>query len=69
MWRTVREYKLSGAHLTARVSWVLRGFCPGDSEQHADVGKALSGERVVEHDGGRVILRDDQGVVRVVLKP
>jgi heat shock protein HslJ len=64
------RYKLSGTHLTAHLSWLLRGFCPGDYErQNADVVKALSGERLVEHDGGRAILRDDQGVVRVVLKP
>jgi hypothetical protein len=64
------QYKLSEAHLTAHVSWVLTGFCPPAHEpQNEYVAKALSGERLVEHDGDRIILRDEQGAVRVVLKP
>jgi hypothetical protein len=63
-------YKLSGPHLTTFAGWILGGYCPGDFEpQNNGVVKALSGERLVEHDGDRVVLRDDQGAVQVVLKP
>ena len=62
------RYSLSGAHLKTWVSWLLAGSCPGDLEPQSNgIAKALSGERTVERDNRRIILRDDRGAIQAVL--
>lgn len=64
------EYRLSGARLKVRTGWLIRGYCSGDYEpQNNAVVKALSGKRFIEHDNGRIILRDALGAAQIVLKP
>ncbi len=64
------HYLMSGQQLTIWASYVLGGWCPrGEMESSGVVCKALSGKRSVEQDGDRLILRDDQGRVQIVLTP
>jgi heat shock protein HslJ len=66
----IGNYILSGTHLTVRATWVLGGACPKDDyAQNLFVVRALSDERVVEIDDNRAVLRDEHGVVQIVLKP
>jgi heat shock protein HslJ len=64
-------YGLSGAHLQLfTLICISGGWCPAEYEPHADpILKALDGERIVEPDGQRMILRDDRGTVQMVLRP
>ena len=61
-------YRLSGANLQISASWILGGYCPGDyrPQNEAIIG-ALSGERSIERDNERILLRDAQGKTRLVL--
>ena len=65
------SYTLSGAHLTiASFGFFLGGYCPDDIlSQSKSITKALSGELTIERDGQRVVLRDAQGTIQVILRP
>ena len=62
------QYRLGGTQLKISASWVLGGYCLGEYRQQNDgIINALSGERSVERDNERVLLRDDQGTILLVL--
>lgn len=64
------DYILFGTRLKASVGWLLGGYCPGDFKPQNDgIVKALSGERTVERDDQRMVLRDVQGAIQVILRP
>jgi heat shock protein HslJ len=63
-------YKLSGDHVRITAGYDLAGFCMHDQFILADlVDKALTGERRVVHDGGKMLLKDNKGQVQIVLEP
>jgi heat shock protein HslJ len=67
------QYRVGRARLMPSISLWGSGYCSGDYEQQMQqatgVFNALSGERLVASEGDNVILRDDQGATRVVLRP
>jgi heat shock protein HslJ len=64
------NYILSGTRLKASVGWLLGGYCPGEFKpQNSGIVRALSGERTVERDDQRMVLRDAQETVQVILRP
>jgi heat shock protein HslJ len=64
-------YNLSGTHLQlSNLFCFSGGWCPAEYELHTTpILHALQGERIVEPDGRRMILRDDRGTVQIVLRP
>jgi hypothetical protein len=49
---------------------LLGGKRPGEfHRKNSGVVKALSGDRLIEHDDGNIMLRDDQGAVQIILNP
>jgi hypothetical protein len=55
---------------TASILCLLGGYCPGEFKPQNDgIIKALSGERTVERDDQRMVLRDAQGTIQVILRP
>jgi hypothetical protein len=66
----VGNYILSGTHLKTASGWFLGGYCPGDFKPQNDgIVTALSGERTIERNDQRLVLRDAQGTIQVILKP
>jgi hypothetical protein len=64
------NYILPGTRLKASVGWLLGGYCPGEFKPQNDgIIKALSGERTVERDDQRMVLRDAQETIQVILRP
>jgi heat shock protein HslJ len=64
------QYRLSGARLTVSYLWLLiSGCCCTGDGQYRDVLSALSGDRIIQREGDKVILQDDQGATRIILKP
>jgi hypothetical protein len=64
------NYILSGTRLKASVGWLLGGYCPGEFKPQNDgIIKAISGERTVQHDDQRMVLRDAQETIQVILRP
>jgi hypothetical protein len=64
------NYILSGTRLKASVGWLLGGYSPGEVKPQNDgIIKALSGERTVERDDQRMVLRDAQETIQVILRP
>jgi hypothetical protein len=66
-------YVLSGDRLKADVGWTLAGKCTGDwdavERQNNLIVRALSSaERRIERDGHRVMLRDGQGTIQLMLE-
>jgi len=66
-------YSLSGDRLKAGATWLLAGWCSGDLKkrfrQNDLITKSLNGDRHVALEGDRVVLRDDQGNLQLVLAP
>jgi hypothetical protein len=64
------SYSLVGQRATIAAGAILAGLCPaGEFELGGAVCAALSGDRAIEQDGDRVVLRDPQGRIQIVLTP
>jgi hypothetical protein len=64
------EYSVLGEHAKITASAFLGGYCPpGEFELSGTICGALSGDRIPEHDGERLVLRDPQGRIQIVLTP
>jgi heat shock protein HslJ len=63
-------YSLRQSDVTIHAGSILAGYCPPQNIKRSDtVSDALSGERVIERAGDRLILRDSDGQTRIVLTP
>lgn len=63
-------YSVLGEHAKITASAFLGGLCPpGEFELSGTICDALSGDRILEHDGERLVLRDLQGRIQIVLTP
>jgi heat shock protein HslJ len=64
------SYAISGDHVLIHAGSMLAGWCAQDQFiLEGLVLKALNGDRLVVRDGRRMLLKDDKGVVQVVLEP